>query len=207
MFCGGALITVLAGCGTPTPQATPGLIRMHVSSSLKPWLEAAYNCAREGTGILYLTSDDSADITLRIGEPEVLALPSYQIDEEEILIATHRDSALQNMSLAEAQDLFAGRGDTNIQLWVYTAQVDVQQIFDREVMKDRPITSNGRLAVSPKNMQEALSNDIYSVGILTRAWMTDATREIFNLGKYPVLAISRLKPEGEINQLIGCLQK
>jgi hypothetical protein len=199
--------SVLAGCGTPTPQATPELIRVHVSQSLQPWLEKAYDCAREGSGVLYLVDEDAAEVTLRLGEPEALALPSYQIGEEELLVVAHRDSPLQNLSLAEAENLFAGRGDPTIQVWVYSRKVDVQQIFDRDVMKGRPITSNGRLAVSPKTMQATLSNDINSVGILTRAWMTDALRELTNLGKYPVLAISRVKPEGEINQLIGCLQR
>ncbi len=198
---------MLAGCETPTPQATPNLIRMHVSSSLQPWLEEAYDCAREGTGVLYLTDDSSADVTLRIGEPESLTLPAYQIDEEEILIAAHRDSSLQNLSMAEAENLFAGRGDPTIQVWVFSSQVDVQKIFDRDVMKGRPVTSNGRLAVSPENMREALKNDTNSVGILTRAWMTEDFREIFSLGNYPVLAISRAKPEEEINELIGCLQR
>jgi len=200
-------ISILAGCGSPTPRATRELIRVHVSSSLQPWLEEAYDCAREGTGVLYLTDDSSSDITLRIGEPEALTLPAYQIDEEEILIAAHRESSIQNLSLAEAENLFAGRGDPTIQVWTYSSQVDVQEIFNRDVMKGRPVTSNGRLAVSPENMREALKNGANSVGILTRAWMTEDFREIYSLGKYPVLAINRVQPEEEINRLIGCLQK
>ncbi len=51
--------------------------------------------------------------------------PAYQIDEEEILIVTHRESPVQNLTLEEAQDLFA-QGNPSAQVWVYSSDADMQ---------------------------------------------------------------------------------
>ena len=82
--------------------------------------------------------DDSsvADIILRVGEPEFLASPAYQIDTEEILIVTHRQSPVQNLTLEEARALFAGQGDPSVQVWVYASEEDVQEVFDQFVMEE-----------------------------------------------------------------------
>jgi len=56
-----------------------------------------------------IDSLSDAAIYIRIGEPDVLMTPAYQIDTEEILIVTHRESPVQNLTIEEARMLFAGR--------------------------------------------------------------------------------------------------
>jgi len=149
----------------------------------------------------------SADIVLRVGEPEVLAASAFQIDTEEILIVTQRQSPVQNLTLEEARALFAGQGDPSIQVWVYASGEDVQQVFDQVVMAGRSVSSSAQLAVHPQQMSDTLVDEANAVGILPRHWKVGDTREIYNVATVPVLALTDSEPQGAIRELIACLQK
>ena len=127
------------------------------------------------------------------------------MDEEEILIVTHRESPVQNLSLEEAQALFAGQGDPSVQVWVYASDVDVQILFDQLVMKGRGVTSYARLAFSPQEMSDVLNAESNSVGILPARWKMGNVREIYSAGRTPVLAVTNVEAAGEIKNLITCL--
>lgn len=149
----------------------------------------------------------TADIVLRIGEPPFLDSPAYQIDKEEILIVTHPQSPLQNLTLEEARTLFAGQGGSSVQVWVYASGEDVQEVFDQVVMVGRTVTPSARLAVNPQQMSDVLVNESNAVGILPRRWKAGDAREVFSVATVPVLAITDSQPEGMIQQLLACLQK
>ncbi len=149
----------------------------------------------------------NAAITLRVGEPQSLSSPAYQIDTEEILVVTQRQSPVQNLSLEEARALFAGQGDPAVQVWVYASGVDVQDAFNRSVMQGQNIAPSARLAVDPQQMSDTLVNEPDTVGILPRHWKVGDAREVLSVGTVPVLAITHNEPQGTIKQLIACLQK
>ena len=149
----------------------------------------------------------SADISLRVGEPEFLASPAYQIDVEEILIVTHRQSPVQNLTLEEARTLFAGQGDSRVQIWVYAPEEDVQTVFDQFVMAERSVVSSARLAVNPQQMSDTLVNEPNTVGILPKHWKVGDSRIVFSVGTVPVLAVAQAEPQGVVKELIACLQK
>jgi hypothetical protein len=140
-----------------------------------------------------------------VGEPEVLISPAYQVDEEEILIVTHRESPIQNLSFEEVQELFA-KGDSSAQVWVYSSGEDLQMAFDQLVMKGRSVTSSARVAVSAQNMSDLLNSESNAVGILPRHWKTGNIREVFSAGKLPVLALTKEEPQGKVKELLSCLQ-
>jgi hypothetical protein len=142
-----------------------------------------------------------------VGEPEFLAASAYQIDMEEILIVTHRQSPVQNLTLEEARTLFAGQGDPSVQVWVYPSGEDVQGVFDQVVMAGRSVSSSARLAVNPQQMSDTLVNESDTVGILPRHWKAGDTREVFTVATVPVLAIANSEPQGVIREMIACLQK
>ncbi|HET7144828.1 MAG TPA: hypothetical protein VFI68_12480, partial [Anaerolineales bacterium] len=141
----------------------------------------------------------------RVGEPEVFISPVYQIDEEEILIVTNRESSIQNLSLEEAQDLFA-RGDPSAQVWVYASGEDVQIVFDQLVMEGRNVTSSAKMATSPQQMSDLVNSEKDAVGIIPRHWKAGAVRDVFSAGSIPVLAITKEGPAGTVMDLISCLQ-
>jgi hypothetical protein len=200
---------IIASCSSGTPQTTPQVVPVYSSFAAEPWLTELYECAVQETDTVLSRVDDpsAADIVLQIGEPAFLSSFAYQIDEEEILIVTHRQSPVQNLTREEAQALFMGLGDPSVQVWVYASEADVQRVFDQFVMEGRIVTPFARVAVTPQLMSDTLVNERNTVGILPRHWKVGDAREVFSAATIPVLALARSEPQGVINRLIGCLQK
>ncbi|HUE99921.1 MAG TPA: hypothetical protein VMN99_11745 [Anaerolineales bacterium] len=198
---------ILFSCTTSTPLATPQLVTVYSTSAAQPWLTPLYACAGSLVVISRVDDASSAAIVLRVGEPQFLSSSAYQIDTEEILIVTHRQSPVQNLTLNEARALFAGQGDPTVQLWVYASGEDVQNVFDQFVMAGRGVAPAARLAVNPQQMSDTLVNESDAVGILPRRWKTGDTREVLPVATVPVLAITNSEAKGVIEELIACLQK
>jgi len=197
----------LFSCSSSTPLATPQLVTVYSTSAAQPWLPPLYECAGPSTVISRVDDSSIADIILRVGEPEFLAAPAYQIDTEEILIVTHRQSPVQNLTLEEARALFAGQGDSSVKVWVYASEEDVQVVFDQFVMEGRSVRPAARLAVNPQQMSDILVKEVNTVGILPRHWKVGDVRDVYLVATVPVLAITQNEPEGVIKELLACLQK
>jgi hypothetical protein len=196
---------VLSACGTPTPTAESQIVNVYATTAAQPWLTKLYTCAADLSAVLNVNAE-SPEIYLRVGEPDVLVSPAYQIDDEEILVVTPRQSQVQSLTLAEVQDLFA-QEKPSAQVWVYPSDADVQMAFDQLVMKGRSITSSAKVAVSPQNMSGVLKSDPAAIGILPRRWLTGDVREVFSVGRVPVLAVIKSQPQGAVIELISCLQR
>ncbi len=202
------LSSFLLICCTPAPP-TPSqteIVSVYATSAAQLWMNDLFTCANDLSVILKVSAE-SPEIYLRLGEPESLLTPAYQIDEEELLIVTHRESPVRNLSLEEAQALFAGQGDSSVQVWGYASEADVQILFDQLVMKGRSITSFARMAASPQEMSDVLNSESSSVGILPKHWIVGNVREAYSAGIVPVLALTREEPQGTVAELISCLQK
>ena len=196
---------IVVSCVPATQTSQTQVISVYSTSAAQPWLTELYTCADNSSVSLNLTADEP-DITLRVGEPEIIISPVYQIDEEEILIVTNRESSVQNLTLSEAQELFA-QGDDSAKVWVYASDADVQIVFDQLVMKGRSVTSFAGLATSPQQMSDRINAEKDAVGILPKHWMAGNVREVFSAGTAPVLAITKEEPQGAVKDLISCLQK
>jgi hypothetical protein len=197
----------LVSCSTSTPQTTPQVVSVYSTSAAEPWLTDLYACADSSAIIVRVDDPNSAGIVLQIGEPEFLSSFAYQVGEEEILIAAHRQSPIQNLTLDEARALFMGLSDPSVQVWVYASEADVQKVFDQFVMEGRRVSSSALVAVNPQQMSDVLNNESNAVGILPRRWASGNVREVFSIATVPALALTKSEPQGAVNQLIGCLQK
>jgi hypothetical protein len=197
----------ISACSAGTPTVTPQLVTVYSTLAAQPWLPEVYECAGHSLVVSRVEDPSAADIALRIGEPEWLTSPAYQIDTEEILIVTHRQSPVQNLTLEEARALFAGQGDPSVEVLVYASGEDLQEVFDRSVMQGSRIAPSARLVADPQRMSDTLVNETSSVGILPRRWKAGNTRDVFSIGPVPVLAIMPSEPEGAIEELIVCLQQ
>jgi len=198
---------LLSSCSTETPQATHQLVSVYSTSSATPWLSDLYICSESFAIVSRVDDPSSADIVLRIGEPKYLTSFAYQIDEEELLIVTHRQSPVQNLTLDQVQTLFAGMGDPSVQVWIYASDEDVFEVFDQFVMKGRSVSSSANIAMNLQQMSDMLNSESNAVGILPRHWKAGDVRDVYSVGKIPVLAMTQSEPGGVIAQLIGCLQK
>jgi hypothetical protein len=201
------LSSLLFSCSPITPSVTPQLITVYSTSAAQTWLPDLYGCAGTSTAVSRVDEPSTADIVLRVGEPSFLDTPAFQIDTEEILIVTHRQSPVQNLTIEDVHALFAGQGDPSVQVWVYASGEDVQRVFDQTVMQGTRVSSSARLAVNPQHMSDTLVNEPNTVGILPRHWKAGDMREAFSVGAVPVLAITKSEPQGVIQELLACLQK
>jgi hypothetical protein len=199
---------LIPSCSTNTPQPTPQIVSVFSSPAAEPWLMEIYDCAASQSNVVLSRVDDSpaADIVLQIGEPAITSF-AYQIDTEEILIVTQRQSLVQNLTLEEARALFMGLGDPSVQVWVYASEADVQKVFDQFVMEGRSVTSSAWVAVNPQQMSDTLVNESNTLGILPRHWKVGDAREVFSVATVPVLALTNSEPQGVVKELIACLQK
>ncbi len=200
---------LLFSCTTKTPQASLQTVSVYSTFAAEPWLDPLYACAESVAVISRVDDVSSADIVLRVGEPEFLASPAYQIDEEEIWVVAHHETPIPSMGLEGVQALFLGLGDPSIQIWVYASDTDVQAIFDQYVMEGRSVTSLARLATSPQEMADVLDSERQALGILPVNWSMkmSGSSGIYHVATVPVLAITKSEPQGAVNQLIGCLQE
>lgn len=196
---------LLFSCAPASNETPVGVVKVYATSAARPWLTELYGCAEKSATVLTVNAQEP-DISLRLGESEDMISPAYQIDEEELLIVTNRESPVQNLSLEEAQSLFAA-GNPSVQVWVYPSGEDVQMAFDQLVMKGRPVTSFAQVAVNEQEMSDLLNAGSNLVGILPRHSKTGTVRDVFSAGKVPVLAITRGEAQGVILDLLSCLQK
>ena len=197
--------SVISSCSTSMPPATPEVVTVYSTAAAEPWLHELYDCA--GTTAVLSRVDDpsSAKISLRVGESKALSF-AYQIDTEEILVVTQRQSPVQNLTLEEARALFLGQVDPSVQLWVYNPGEDVQEVFDKLVMEGRSVSPSAHLAATPQQMSDTLVNEPNTVGILPRHWKAGDSREVLSVTTVPVLAITPTEPYGMVKDLIACLQ-
>ena len=202
-----ACLFILVGCGSPASPATPQIVSVYSTFAAEPWLPPLYECAGTSSVLSRVDDPSAAQIILRVGEPAFLSSFAYQIDTEEILIVTHRQSPVQNLDLAGARALFSGTEDPSMQVWVYASDADVQEVFDQFVMEGRSVSASAMLAVNPQQMSDTLVNEPNTVGILPRHWKAGDSREVFSVATVPVLALTNSEPQDVVKDLIACLQK
>ncbi len=211
------IISLLAGCSpaaTPTPKP---VFRIFASSAVQPWLSDLYQCADQNNVLLSISNDPaSADVSLRLGEMENLNSPVYKIDDEEILVVTHLQTGISTLTVDQVRAVFSGQvsnwselggSDVPVEVWVYSEDEDIQQVFDRAVMDGLPGTSLARLAVSSQYMSDSVGMNPGSIGFLPRRWKAGNTHETLMATTSPVLAITRPGIDEAIKGVLACLQK
>jgi len=209
------ILIFLTACAPAIVVTAPHVVKAYVTSSAQPWLTDLYNCA-SASAVINLSDSQSADILIRVGEPADLTTPAFQIGMEDILVAVHPQTGVGSLTIEQVRQLFAGQvtnwkevggSDVPVQVWTYSSDEYVQQIFDNTVLARQPITSLARLAVSAQAMSDSIGAQAGSVGVLTRHWKRGNTREALVIASAPVLAITKSEPQGAVKDLITCLQK
>ncbi len=208
------LAALLAACGSTSPHATPETVSVYASSAAYPWLDEVYNCAPAAV-VIRLADPGTAQISLRLGPPDVLTAPAFQIGSDDLLVVVQPQVGVGSLNPNQVTQLFSGQvtqwkdlggSDLPVEVWTYSTGVDIQAVFDRTLMQGEPITSTARLAVSAQVMSDAVGSRPGAVGFLPRRWKAGNTNSVLTIASVPVLAISDSIPEGAVRQLIGCLQ-
>ena len=208
------LLALLTGCAAPPTQPALTVLNVSVSSAASPWIDGLYPCTPAGAAVR-LSDSSSSDLELRLGEPDHLGSPAYQIDSAEMLVVVHPQTGVGQLTLDQVRELFSGQvtnwsamggADVAVQVWTYAPAEDVEEYFDRAILNGRPVTSLARLAVSAQSMSDSVGLVAGSIGFLPRRWKTGNTREVLALPSLPVLAITKTEPAGMLKDLLSCLQ-
>jgi hypothetical protein len=206
-------MVVLAAC-VPASSGEPLPLAVYASSAASPWLSSAYDCAPQSAAIV-LTDAAAADVSLRLGEPQDLAGPAFQVGTDDLLVVTHPQVGVGTLTPAQVEALFAGQftdwsqvggAELPVQVWTFAPTVDVQSFFDRIVLHQRPVSSLARLAVSAQDMSDSVGQVPGSIGLLPRRWQTGNTREALLVASMPVLALVRQAPSAMVTELLSCMQ-
>jgi PBP superfamily domain len=207
-------LILLSACEAQTSQATPQLVKVNVSFAASSKLTDLYNCSTPSTAIL-LSDPQTADITIRLGPPDSLSSPSFQIGTDDVAVIVQSQNNINQLTADQIHSIFLGQvtdwkdvggSDTPIQVWTYAQSEDIQQIFEQNVMNSQPVTSLARLAVSAQNMLDSIAKNAGSIGYLPRSLETANVHDVYKVASEPLLAITKSQPQGAVNNLVACLQ-
>jgi len=210
-----AILFLLTACAPAATVATPQLVKVYVTSAASSRLPGLYNCSTPSTAIL-LSDPQTADVTIRLGPPDSLSSPAFQIGTDDVVVIVQSQNDIDALTVDQVHSIFLGQvtdwkdvggSDMPIQVWTYAQGEDIQQIFEQNVMNNQPVTSLARLAVSAQNMSDSVANNADSIGFLPRSLVTNSVKDIYKIASMPVLAITKVQPQGTVNDLIACLQK
>ncbi|HEY9152249.1 MAG TPA: substrate-binding domain-containing protein [Anaerolineales bacterium] len=210
-----AIIFLLTACAPAPAIVTPQLVKVYVTSATSSRLNNLYNCSTPSTAIL-LSDPQAADITLRLGPPDNLSSPAFQIGMDDVDVIVQSQNSINQLTADQVHSIFLGQvtnwkdiggSDMPIQVWTYAPGVDIQQIFEQDVMINQQVTSLARLAVSAQNMLDAISKDSGAIGLLPHSLETSNVKSVYKIASAPLLAITKSQPQGTVKDLIACLQK
>jgi hypothetical protein len=213
-------LILLTACGPATPAVTPQTISVEYSASSIPWLAEVTNCAGENAVNSQQVAVDfqdtkSFDLSIRIGQPETLVSPAFQIGSEEILVIENLQNPVKELTAEQVKRLFTGEisnwkdlggSDNSVQVWTFPPGEDIQQVFEKEALGGSPVTSSARLTTSPDEMEKSIAKDVNAVGILTRRWKGSNVLDTFTTSTVPVLVLTNSDPQHFVQNIIACLQ-
>jgi hypothetical protein len=213
---------LLVACSAPTPTAASAL-RVQYTAATNSWLDNINICAAQ-QGITIqpelrvadMLDINSAEMVMRINEPEGLSAAAYQIGTEEIVVIVNRLNPIGQLSAGNVRELFTGQirnwkdvngKDEPVQVWAFPEGEDVEQAFVAAALDGGPLTPTARLAMTPDEMSLAIANDVNAIGILSRHWKAGNVSDVYTTESGPVLVIFPTEPQGAAAILLACLQK
>jgi len=213
---------LLPSCNSAPPTTEPEQLSLQYTAASIPWLADLSQCAGtnnvsfEQRGADFL-DPQSADVVIRIGLPKGLGPFVYQISTDDLLVIVDQQNPINNLTAAQVFGLFTGQiqnwkdidgADAPVQVWVFAAGEDLQQVFEQTVMEGSPVTSLARLATSPEEMLQVVEKDSTAIGIINRRNMAGNVTDVYMAASgLPVLAITLAEPQGNLAQVIACMQK
>jgi hypothetical protein len=225
------LIFFLGGCRN-VPTAYPTLSTQHpwivnLSPSLS-WLDPHFNfCALQqtGIGIVLDNASNNPDIQFTWGVSSSLKdkFP-YTLGWDEIAVVENQKNPLKSIDLSRLRTIYMGQTRTwksvsknsqdlgNIQVVTYPSSLDVEQLFDQAVLGGTFRDPFAALVSEPKEARNEILVNPSAIGVLPGHWVVpgltvlDINSDNPLILKYPILAITRQKPDGALQNWLLCLQ-
>ncbi len=227
------LVLSLAACQAPavrTAPPTPEILRVQYSPALRGWVTALNGCANHlpliGLEVKEIPADQLdlavADLALRFGPAQKQPTYAAQLGMDEVVLVANPANLLSNLTPAEVtaiytrkttqwSDLVNGQSQL-IQAWSYLPGDDLRQVFDLAFLGGDHLTPHAYLAPDTTAMLEAVSKEPAAIGFMLKS-QVDQTVKIIRLDgqpaadlNQPILALANNEPQGNLRQLILCMQ-
>jgi len=194
-------------------------LRVQYTFAAQLWLADLETCAGENLVSPELRSINSFDfssydLAIRIGDLNVTT-PAYQIDTEEIVVIVHPQNPVSALTTEEVLGLFTGQlaswqsitgTESAVQVWVFSSDEDIQQVFEQTALGSAPVSSLARQASGPGEMTGAVAADVNAIGFLPRQQLTAGVSAVHTVASLPILAITPSAPSPIAEEVIACLQ-
>jgi len=216
------ICVLLSSCNSASRTTKPEQLTIQYTAASVPWLASLYNCA---SGDVVTTEQRAADfldpqsanMVIRIGQPDNHTSFTYQIGTENLLVILNLKNPTRKLTADQVRRLFSGQiqnwktingTDAPIQAWIFPSGEDIQEIFNQSVLDGSPVSSVAHLANNPDEMLQAVERDVNSIGIITRRWKNGNVSGIYTVASsLPVMAITLTKPQGTLAYILACMQK
>jgi phosphate transport system substrate-binding protein len=213
---------ILSSCNSISPASNSEHFTIQYTAASIPELAKLYDCASgneidaKPRGTDFLDPSDS-DMVIRVGQPSTPTLFAYQIASDSLVVIVNLKNPATEMTADQVRGLFTGEiqtwktingSDAPVHPWVYPASEDIQAIIKQTILDGSPVSSDARLANNPSEMLEGVEKDINAVGIISLRWKNEKVLKVFApTSSFPVMAITRTKPQGSLAQILACMQK
>lgn len=213
-------IFLLSACGSKSPTGISQNISIQYTPATAGVISDLLACASSSEVSAVIQPTDflnyqSVDMVIRVGEPPNLANPAFQIGTENILVIANQENPITTLTSDQVRSVFMGRkqkwselegNDSAIQIWVFPSSEDIQILFNETILQGSPVTPTARVATSMADMVQAITSDVNAIGILPDNWKRDGIVTVFDVGAFPVLAITSTQPEALLSTIITCMQ-
>ena len=209
------LILLLAAC-QPLPATdirTPvEPLKIAVPDSLS-WMGPDFaSCAAEvGVAVQIVDEAVTSDelIRLRLGTPDTIGYTAV-LGQDHLAVIVHPDNPEQELSLETLKEFFSGQlknwpDQSETQIWSLPLSSDVTAALLAAGVN----TSNTGLAPTARAMLDAVAHNSKAIGFIPARWVDASVRVIQVKGldvSLPILATSKIEPQGSARSWLVCLQ-
>lgn len=230
-------LLVLAGCNSqlpiaPTPPAE--LIIQH-TPALRPLEAAIQSCSLDLQPLPVIVKEipqsemniQAADISLSTIYPVDSEYPAYQIGTDTLVLVVHPDNAITRLSLVMLQGIMQGfitrwedvedsgamQYSGEIAFLAYAPSSELQIATEARLNDSKPI---GLMAIRfdhPDELMRSVSEQPGAIGLIPASLISENVKQLQVEGvqpallSYPLIAQTQSKAEGNIAELLNCLQQ
>jgi hypothetical protein len=227
------MVLLLTACQplTRTPPPTPEVLRVQYTPSLRDWTADLNRCATRLPLIGLLVTEvpvnrldlTQAELALRFGPADKTSGYASVVGWDEVVVIVNPANPTASLAPSVISGIYSGKiqnwmevmkgaKDQSIRVWSYLARDDQRQIFDLAFLDGKALSKQAYQAPDPIAMLEAVAKDPYAIGYILKSQLDQSVRQVGLEGatenslRQPILALAQKEPQGNLRQLLLCLQ-
>jgi len=219
-----------------TDQTAMEVIKLQVTPELAHWLTDVNRCAEDlpNIGIVTQVLPDSAmdpaqaDLILRLGERTSSDPQVAVMGKEEIVVITGERVPLRSLSIENLRAIFTGsienlndisdnstgstEEDQPIEILTYPQGHHLRLLFSQTYLDSQDIDPDAQLLSTSDSVIDHIQKNPYAIAYMLKSQVPAGINllEVTDLdplaAQYNVLAVTQIFPQGDLRQLLLCLQ-